>query len=328
MIKTDWIKIAFGQVPSSDDEKTEKYWEKMSTYAAKNGFYDIDWSLERNRNTLNTEMTFFNSVKELLIKDYPVLSSVQFVPGHSMRFNIGTQQKDGIDYIYIDDLLPLFLSHICIALRYLMEVSIEEDLSQEETDEIKKFIIGIMDLNSEKKLYTGPNDLYYEVMTYKKETTMQAAYISRAIIIFLILHEMAHIILPNLSDSCENEHECDKLACSLFFGMIGKVIEFKDMEHISFISRAPLLLFDIFELLEFYRYEVYGIENNSGTHPKPFIRKGKLIESFAFSWDDGTSDLYLLIKDGIDEMKSYIYYKKDSIREVANSVVDCSINYI
>jgi len=107
MNKTDWIKIAFGQVPSSDEEKTEIFWEKMSAYASRNGFYEIDWDLESNSNTLNIEIIFFNSIKELLINDYPELLEVQFVPGHSKYFNIGIQKKDGVDYIYIDDLLPL-----------------------------------------------------------------------------------------------------------------------------------------------------------------------------------------------------------------------------
>jgi len=101
---------------------------------------------------------------------------------------------------------------------------------------------------------------------------------SKAMIAFVICHEIAHWKLGhlNLKKSIEHEYEADSLALdylTLIIQQKEQGIYFK-LDNRSLA--APILLFNYFSIYERYLFKKFGQSHDCSTHPDPILRSEKI----------------------------------------------------
>ncbi len=131
--------------------------------------------------------------------------------------------------------------------------------------------------------------------------------LSKAMIVFIICHEIAHIKSNHLTNSKLSTHAKEYEADALGFEYFKKVILYPEKTGYialqSFMLCAPIIFFNYLALEELYSYKTRGTKHSRETHPSPLERSEKLTTLLLEATsDEHDSEVLRILLGGIDNL--------------------------
>ena len=184
----------------------------------------------------------------------------------------------------------------------------------------KRQMIASIDTFLCRRCDMGENDITLEAMTKSEYFTRYAVLMARAMYAFALCHEIGHLILEHqkkrFKSSIERELEADYAANQIFELLIKDEEQHKYLEMMDGLSRAPLALFDIYDLVDYYKREILDVETEGGDHPRPYMRRASLLDGFGFNDNENSFNLYSVLSERASSLKYYIHKHKVQMRNI------------
>lgn len=150
---------------------------------------------------------------------------------------------------------------------------------------------------------------------YKGQTLSMAFAMARAMIVFVLCHELAHVVLDHHDneegDDASMEFEADALAAEYFLKVVehGKVTNQTYIHIFPPLACAPLVLTMIFELYETWLESVGLGSAKSGTHPPAIERTKKLQDIMQRHLDEKADEVAVGAMRAIEELHDWLGLK-------------------
>lgn len=218
---------------------------------------------------------YFDEIVELLEID---TSRIEFISGsYRLIGAVAGIDPSGDRTIELDELLDGWL----MTLTHLIAVMACKVLDDVERIELLNLFDDLIDLKSDTYMHEEWRDRFLPFAINHKDVFNVSHALSRAMLIFVICHELAHCELHHFENTSTpaNELEADQRAAEYF----ARIIALEHGQHRIFIDRkvasAPLLLMRLFELNERRRLREKGYLPDRTTHPAPADRRDRLQQS-------------------------------------------------
>ena len=186
------------------------------------------------------------------------------------------------------------LDHWLFTLCHLTTIAACKQLSGDEYHSLVHHYLAALDMTRNAHIHrTLRHDVLPLLLEHADCLELSHA-LSRAMIVFIICHECAHIALGHTAGkpSASNELAADRAAAG-YFGQIVRAEEAAGSIFVSHkLASAPLLLFGFFQLAESRAFTELGEAPRRATHPSPRVR----IEQLA-----------LKVRPGLSERAEYVY---------------------
>jgi sRNA-binding regulator protein Hfq len=191
-----------------------------------------------------------------------------------------------------------------------------ETIKDGDIKKYKKWMIAVIDIYACQHKQMWRDETMLEVITKNEMSSKYACFMARAMYTFIICHEVAHIIYKHTKEtSIRDELDADALGYEIFCALILDSENLTTLEFFEGLRRAPLALFDIFELVEYYKETIHNKTPLPSGHPLASLRKAALLNQFDFGNNVESFDLYLVISEKASALKHYIYEHRVGMRE-------------
>lgn len=150
---------------------------------------------------------------------------------------------------------------------------------------------------------------------YNGQMLSMAFAMARAMIVFILCHELAHVILGHhdndKGDDARLEFEADALAAEYFLKIVehGKISNQTYIHVFPPLACAPLVLTMIFELYETWLESVGLGSAKSGTHPPAIERTKKLQDIMQRHLDEKADEVAVGAMRAIEELHDWLGLK-------------------
>lgn len=296
---------------------------RFEEYMKRNDFTFFDKKLanKHKEDYYFSEKAFFDDILNTTKKLFDRTPEIIFAPKQYSQFTMTAECINGSNIVSAEDLIEIFLAEFsCIA--FFMASNTGKQCS--DMRPYKRALIAIIDIFACRCRYVRIDEIVLDVMTKNEHITKFACFMSRAMYTFLLCHEIAHIVKKhgNVVDgnSIKNEFEADSVGYEIFNSLIKNADEHKHLEFFPGLQRAPLALFEIFDLVDYFRKEILDDEAQDINHPPSYLRKAALLEGFDFGDDKESFDLYLVVSERVSSLKYYIYKNRDMMRKVIQEI--------
>ncbi|HEC15958.1 MAG TPA: hypothetical protein ENI99_05205 [Sedimenticola sp.] len=203
---------------------------------------------------------YFDNISRIVTED---TASLTFY-SHSMR---SLSAFAGKDFVQFDQQIDFWLFTFC----HLVTVIACKVIDDDEFEELIKLICDNLNIIRNPYLHEQNREQFKPHLFRHSDCLELSHAMSRAMIIFIISHEIAHISLGHseIEHSKELEFEADELACKFYL----KIIEQKYNAGMIFIHEkllfSPVILMRFFEIFEMYRFKENDKMPLRITHPSP-----------------------------------------------------------
>lgn len=224
-----------------------------------------------------------------------------------------TTNQDKI-IVFDEELLTFFTAFIIAVM-----VAVYTDTTDDEVDFFDNFILNRLDdfyhrtksrTNESNKKYTQDFTAIIERDYY---FTQVGSYFSMAFTVFIICHELSHHILghsvqkrmfafpegngeainiPINNPSINEEFEADSHAYKLYLELIKNRDKIKVAQLTDAFNRAPLVFFELMDIVQTYAEYRSGKAHCSDSHPPPQQRKEQLIKQYESNLHDYGKEFY------------------------------------
>jgi hypothetical protein len=307
------IPNAFRPVPNLEEIPYREYLEDLKKHVKMNDFKMYDEKKVDAKNRLGyyyMEDNFFSDLYDVAYNNLDNLPEIKFVPRRFYDFDISSTKFKDKHVIFADELVLLFLNAFSFGAFYS---SMEVPKLKGRRD-INRFLVAVIDIYACRHKDYAPKNIL-EIITEMDNSTRFASLMSRAMYSFLLCHEIAHIALNHNDESWINEFNADALGYEIFSSAIRNRKNLKHLELFDGLARAPLALFELFDLINFFKSTILEINSVSSSHPNPLLRKAALLEQYNLGSDRDSFDLYLVISERASALKYYIHENKKIMRE-------------
>jgi len=233
-----------------------------------------------------------------LLKNEHILSSeleIEILVRDRDDYNANIDKDTENDNRYL-----LFIDNLMLtAIRSLVEVMLYWDINYENSNKWAKcFKYTVFILTEYGKIRTRPKTPIWvhkfetEMITYSANTTHLFVNVYIAIITFIMLHEIGHLVLGHLNPikkGIEYELDADDFAYKAFLKIIQKQVEYiasnKKRPHVDVYNEytylAPLMFFDIMDLMKYFRNKAYN-DATFHTASQKLTKRKKHLEDWVF----------------------------------------------
>lgn len=212
--------------------------------------------------------------------------------------------------IFAEELVHSFLNNFCIAAFYMTMTSSEI----QDKKAINRLLVSILDIFACRHKNLGLDDFFATIITENDHATKFACFMARAMYSFMLCHEIAHVALGHAGNDMLNEFHADALGYEIFYSAIINCDNLEYLEFFDGLRRAPLALFDIFDLVNYFNRTIHDKNDESDSHPDPILRKAALLNQFDFGDDEECFNLYLVISERTTALRYYIYKYRDVMK--------------
>ena len=212
-----------------------------------------------------------------------------------------TANKDKV-IVFDEDLITFFTAFIIAVM-----VAVYTDTSDDEVEFFDNFILArLEDFDNRAKSRTEESNKKYtddfmKIIERDYYFTQVGSYFSMAFTVFIICHELSHHILghstkkrvfaipenngesieiPVNSPSIKEEFEADTHAYKLYLELIENRDKIEVAQLTDAFNRAPLVFFELMDIVQTYSENKTGQPYNSESHPHPQQRKERLINQY------------------------------------------------
>ena len=181
--------------------------------AKKNNFSVCDETIKKmESHQYSIEQEFFNDLiniaREYLAREHSLeLPKIFYHPRLYERFGATHELCNGNHVIFIDHAFINFLNNFTM----LSFVSMTEPRDKEDSRIISNYLIGIVNLCSYHRENMGMNEYIAQTITKNEKAARNGCLFARAMISFMICHEIAHIALEHKGQGIQEELEADAL---------------------------------------------------------------------------------------------------------------------
>ena len=302
----------FMQVPDGNKQKYKEYEKALFEHIKNNDFNMFDKKLadaRAEKGYFYMEQNFFSDLHFIAKKYIKDLPDMIFLPRRYFDFVTSREVIDGKNIIIADELVNMFLTWFsCLAFYASMNTDEPKDKKA-----LSRMFIGVIDTLVCRNVDDCVDGML-EIVTKYDNSTKFACLMSRAMYSFNLCHEIAHVALGHSDNSRINEFDADALGYEIFYSTILNHDILKHLEFFGGLRRAPLALFDILDVVEYYKLEILNQSSDYKIHPEPFLRKAALLDQFDFGDDPECFNLYLVISEKAVALKHYIDKHKDALR--------------
>lgn len=297
------------------DQIARKSEECMQDYLAKQNFslYDSELAEQRKQDYFFMEENFFKDVMYITKKYIENVPEIKFLPRRKFDFNVSVGTLMGEKIIFAEELVVSFLTEFSCLAFFLATRNTEKD---EAIKVYKRHMVALIDIFVYRKKNSGLDKVILEAIGKNDHSTKFACFMGRAMYTYMLCHEVAHAVLQHEERvDYQQEFDADALGYEIFYCLILNCNDLQYLEFFPGLRRAPLALFDIFDLVEYFKKEILEQCEEKTHHPFPYLRKAHLLDSFDFGDDEESFDLYLVISEQVSALKYYIYKHKEIMRE-------------
>lgn len=176
----------------------------------------------------------------------------------------------GADTIYFDEQLDFWLL-TCV---HLTTVAACKALSAIEYRSLIQLLMGQLDVPGNPYLHERHQARFKGFMMRHVDCLELSHALSRAMVVFVMCHEVAHTSLGHTAEEQRIEHEieADRLAASFFTRVIDAGAEAGLIFIHPKLAGAPVLWMRLFDLLERHIFRQSGTKISGRTHPPALTR--------------------------------------------------------
>lgn len=301
-------------VPEYDETARESE-NRMKKYLAEQNFslYDFELAEKRKQDYFYIEENFFKDIINISKKYIGNMPDIQFLPRRKFDFNVSVGTLGTKKIIFAEELVLSFLTEFSCFAFFLVMYNTDKEATAKE---IKRHMVAAIDIFICRKKNTGLDDVLLEAIGKNDHSTKFACYMARAMYTYMLCHEVAHVILEHEEkQNFHQEFQADALGYKIFNQLIRNSEELEHLEFFEGLRRAPLALFDIFDLVEYFKNIILEEVEINPYHPAPYLRKAHLLDKFDFGDDEESFNLYLVISEQVSALYYYIYKYKDTMRK-------------
>ncbi len=230
--------------------------------------------------------------------------------------------------VFDNNLIAFFTAFIITTL-----LAVYSDPSAEETEELESFLFSTLNTFHQKEQSQQENEIYAkQFMTIIKrnyELTKIGSYFAMAFTIFVICHELSHHILGHSEEkrmyltpqknqetkapsihfntpAYQEEFQADEHGYKLFLELIEKVDQVESAKLSQAFNHAPLMFFEIIEIVQLFAHSKGVSPQESDTHPQPMERKKYLLSRYKKTLNSEGEELYTGFMGFIDYIKTQL----------------------
>ena len=216
--------------------------------------------------------------------------------------------------VFDDNLIAFFTAFIITAMQ-----AVYSDPTEQEAEELEGFLFSTLNTFHGKEQTQEENEAYVnqfmKIIQKDYKLTEIGSYFSMAFTVFIICHELSHHILGHAEDkrmylvpkakqknkeshipfntpAYKEEFEADEYGYKLFLELIDKVDQVESAKLSQAFNRAPLLFFEIIEIVQLFGRNKDFYQQKSDTHPDPMERKKYLLSLYDKQLDTNGEELY------------------------------------
>lgn len=216
--------------------------------------------------------------------------------------------------VFDENLISFFTAFIITAM-----VSVYSQPSAIETKQLENFIISNLktfhgDASSKTpQIKTVFAKRFMQIIKKNYKLTEIGCYFSIAFTVFIICHELSHHILGHAEDkrmhvthntqgkkhaiplntpAYEEEFEADIYGYKLFLEVIDKVDQMQSAKLSQWFNRAPLIFFEMIDIVQLFTKTTGKNQYGSDTHPEAMQRKKCLIAQYEKTLHPDGLELY------------------------------------
>lgn len=299
--------------PDMNNPEYAEYLKQLKEHIEYNTFsaYDEEKSNARKeKGYYYMEMDFFSDLMSVSKKHISDLPDIKYVPRRIYDFNAKYFEQNGEHFIIADDLLLILLNVFSFGAFYMSMTAPKT----KDNKGVSKFLVAAIDIFACRRKDNAPNDIL-TIITENDHATKFASFVARAMFSFALCHEIAHSALKDPNDDWIKEFHADALGYELLHSAI---LEHENLKHLEFfegLRRAPLALFDILDLVEYYKQTILENVSSDKSHPPPTLRKAALLDQFDFGDNEECLNLYSVISERASALKYYIHKHRKGMRE-------------
>ncbi|MDD7887113.1 hypothetical protein [Flavivirga sp. 57AJ16] len=255
----------------------------------------------------NLQKIYYDEIIEKLQLNIP---KTNFEHGSIRKINAKvTPNKHGSGDIYFDDQLEFWLFNMSFinTLASFKEVG-KKDLLKVLSSTLDIFRTPHL-FEFERELMLPLEDEYADVLSFSHD-------LNKAMSVFVICHEIAHLTSNHLTDKKLTWHEKEFEADSIGFDYFKKVIMHPDKsKYISLQSMflcAPIIFFNYLSIEERYSTKTRGSIPNRETHPNPLERAKRMANYFKATSNDHDINVLNVLLGGIDNLLELLSLSKNT----------------
>jgi hypothetical protein len=306
-------------VPEYDDTVQDAE-RKLKEYLAYNNFtlFDSELADKRKQDYFYMEMDFFSDIISITKKYLNHVPNIRFLPRRFFDFKMSVGTIGAEKILFAEELVLSFLTEFSCYAFYL---SMKETREKDDIRPFKRRMIAMIDIFVFRKKNTDFDEITMEVIGKNEHSTKFACFMARAMYTYILCHEIAHAVINYKGEkSLQNEFDADALGYEIFYSLILNSDNLKHLEFFPGLRRAPIALFDIFDLIDYFKREILDNYTVDTSHPAPFLRKAALLEQFDFGDDEESFNLYLVISERVSALKYYIYKNREVMKKEISKI--------
>ena len=320
--------IEFEKAVPEYDETARENEKRMKEYFAEQNFslYDSELAEKRKKNYFYMEENFFNDIIKIIKKHIKNVPDIQFLPRRKFDFNVSMGLIGTEKIVFAEELVLSFLTEFSCLAFFLAMNNTEKDATAKD---YKRHMVALIDIFVCRKKNSGLDSVLLEAIGKNDHSTEYACYMARAMYTYMLCHEVAHLVLEH---DAKRDFQQELEADALGYDFLNWIIQdYEELEHLEFfegLRRAPLALFDVFDLVEYFKKVVLDEAETDSYHPAPYLRRAHLLDKFDFGDDEESFNLYLVISEQASALKYYIYKYKNTMREEIKKIHERDRNQI
>lgn len=215
------------------------------------------------------------------------------------------QNQNQSNDIYFDEQLDFWISSMC----FLNSIATFTLPTPENDKEQKELLFAILTTYRMPYAFEFEKELMLPFIKRYKEFLLFSHDLSKAMIVFVLCHEIAHILLEHFEDKLDahtTEFEADHNGFLLFKKVITHTDKTRYIAMQDMFLGAPIVFFYYIHLAEKYAESMNGVSPSRETHPAPLERASKLKTLLSELEIEKANEVLKNLLDGVYDLEEFL----------------------
>lgn len=265
---------------------------------------NLSYNEEEVRELSNNLQRFY--YEEIVEKTNVPLKNTAFSHGSIRRLIAKVKQNQNkSNDIYFDEQLDFWISSMC----FLNSIATFTLPTPENDEEQKELLYAILTTYRMPYSFEFERELMLPLLKKHKELLLFSHDLSKAMIVFVLCHEIAHILLEHFEDKSDAhtiEFEADHYGFLLFKKVITHTDKSGYIAMQDMFLGAPIVFFYYISLAERYAESIHGISPSRETHPAPLERASKLKALLEEIEIEKANEILKNLLDGVYDLEEFL----------------------
>lgn len=264
----------------------------------------LSYNEEEVRELANNLQRFY--YEEILEKINIPLENTAFSHGSIRQLIARVKQNQNMSNdIYFDEQLDFWISSMC----FLNSIATFTLPTLENDKEQKEAFYAILTTYRMPYSFEFERELILPLLKKHKELLLFSHDLSKAMIVFVLCHEIAHILQEHFDDKLDNhttEFEADHHGFLLFKKVITHSDKTGYIAMQDMFLGAPIVFFYYISLAERYVESMSGVSPSRETHPAPLERAAKLKTLLNEIEIEKANEILKNLLDGVYDLEEFL----------------------